>query len=554
MTSQWNDAGRYPPLGSIVSAGWRGATVALGILWLGPLLLAAERRDQLPHTFRECSVPLQLPGRPADAPVDGAAWNLAYDLAQAAGWEIALPLAALPAERFDVWLKPDGSGNVLRVEAWYAPQATWLHQADIVLADDAWQHLVIPAGNPLQAFHPEVPRLRLTVVAGAAAKLAVGRIALRDPRLVRTEPVAVPLPLTLPPAPAFDTWGGPGPSQIARVADTGVTMHMLPIEFPDGRPVTERVRYAAQAIPQVKEAGLVVGLAFNPTPSADWLAAHRALLCRGPEEVYDRPGGAFLSPWNPTAEQLFCDHIRDTLRQLERQGLLADVEVIELCPGEEGEISFEWHQVWAFDPAALAAYRVFLQKHYEDDIDAVNQDWGTAYPSFAEIEPPRDYWPDREHWVFTEFYRSSMLRRCVTLADAVEDVFRPNFWLWLPHAIGNARQRFFSARYPAYYVENLRRLGCGDYMHVAVLDWQTPEDVRQLRGYGARIIGEVDVAPSRERIDWTFRQAVRFGCDGVFLGVVERLADEQTETLTATGRLVRELTETFRHQWQPDVE
>jgi len=531
--------------------------VALAVLLLCHPLWALERTGLLPPSFQETMVPVVLAdhdtaGLPAGAAAEPAEWTLPYNTQQPSARVIKLPPVAPAAERLDVWLKADGSGNRLLLEAFYAPAERWIEQALVTLDSINWQHLVIPAANPLHAFHPEVPQLRLSVVPGPAAIATAGQLVFRQPLLVRTEPVAQPLPAHRPPAPVFDTWGGPGLDQFSQATAAGVTMHLIPVDFPDGRPVAERVRYAVNAIPQAKAAGLVVGLAFYPTPPADWLKANQELLCRGPEAAYDRPGGAFLSPWHPVAEQLLCRHVTEVLQHLDQQDLLATIDLVELCPGEEGEISFEWDQVWAFDRYAIAAYRSFLSRHYGDNITAVNQDWGTAYASLNEIVPPSDYQPDREHWVFTEFYRASMLRRCVVLADAVEAVFKPKYWLWMPHSIGNARQRFFSARYPAYYTENLRRLGCADYVHAAALEWQTPEDVRQLRATGVRTIAEIDVTPTPERLAWTFQQAERFGCDGVFLGVVEGLVEGRPPVLTSSGHLARALTAEFRQQWQSD--
>ncbi len=536
----------------------RQTVTALAFLLLCRPLWALERTGLLPPSFQETAVPVVLAdhdtaGLPAETAAKPAEWTLPYNTQQPSPWVIELPPVSPAAERFDVWLHADGSGNRLRVEAWYAPTEKWIEQAVLTLDSVGWQHLVIPAANPLHAFHPEVPQLRLSVVPGPAATATAGQLIFRRPLLVRTEPVAQPLPTHRPPAPVFDTWGGPRLDQFSHATAAGVTMHLIPVDFPDGRQVAERVRYAVKAIPPVDEAGLVVGLAFYPTPPADWLKANQELLCRGSEATYDRPGGAFLSPWHPAAERLLCEHVTEVLQYLDQQQLLDKIDLVELCPGEEGEISFEWDQVWAFDPYAIAAYRSFLSRHYGDDITAVNQDWGTTYASISEIVPPSDYRPDREHWVFTEFYRASMLRRCLVLADAVEAVFKPKYWLWMPHSIGNARQRFFSARYPAYYTDNLRRLGCADYVHVAALEWQTPEDVWQLRATGVRTIAEIDVTPTPERLAWTFQQAERFGCDGVFLGAVEGLVAGEPTSLTRTGQLARDLTAKFRQRWTADA-
>lgn len=512
-------------------------------------LTANDRSDRIPGTFQEISTALPLAGgtRPIadDRLGKPPLWRAAYDTREVCSWTTSLPAITPPPERLDVWVEGDGTGNSLRFDVYHKPRGAWLEQARVSLDFHGWRHLVVPAGNPLHAFHPEVTKLRWRVVPEKAAKESVGHLALRDAALVRTAPVPEPLPEALPPAPVFDTWGGPGQKQLVNVAASGVNMHLIPVDFPTGQPPARRAAYAAKAIPWAKQAGVMIGLAFYPTPPPAWLDTHKALLCRSSGEYYDRSGGAFLSPWNPRANELLTTHIKEVLTFLEGEGLLDDIEVIELCPGEEGEVSYEWNRVWAFDEHAVAAYREFLGRQYRHDIAALNQDWSTAHESFATIMPPADHYPDREHWVFTEFYRVSMLRRCASMADAVSSVFEPAHWLWMPHSVGNARQRFFSARYPEYYASNLRRLGCASFVHVAALDWQTAEDVRHLQQTGVRALAEIDVEPSPDRLTWTFEQAKSFGCHGVFIGVVKGLVDEATGELTEQGKLTRGLTDDY---------
>lgn len=513
---------------------------------------AAERLPRIPQTFSEVAEPLSMEGESKDVvSLDGESnsiWRKAYDTnrSSSSAWIVPLASEGLAAERVDLWVEGDGSGNSLVISAYYKPDEKWLEQATIPIDFRGWRHLVIPAGNPIHAFHREVPRIRITIKHRKNAKAQQGSICFRGAKLVRTTAVLGELPDGRPPAPIFDTWGGPPMPQLAKSKQVGVDMHLIPVDFPKGHSPAARSRYAAQAIPVAKKAGLLVGLAFFPTPPPEWLAANQELLCRNANESYDRPGGAFLSPWNPQANELWRIHIREVLEHLRREHLLESIDVIELCPGEEGEVSFEWNHVWAFDKHAVAAYREFLKRQYHDDITALNRDWATSYESFDMINPPSHHYPDREHWVFTEFYRFSMLRRCALMADAVSSVFEPRYWLWMCHSIGNTSQRFFSARYPAYYTENLRRLGCADFIHLAALEWQTPEDVRQIQQTGARVLAEVDVVPSAQRLEWTFQQAERFGCDGVFIGVLEGSVDEANGGLTERGRLVRSLVESYR--------
>lgn len=519
---------------------------------------AADRLARIPATFHEIASTVSLfhevpPGVGVQAATPSL-WREAYDTRRVCSWMTNLPVMTQPPERLDVWVEGDATGNSLRFDVYHEPSDAWLEQARVPLDFSGWRHLVIPAGNPIHAFHAEVTKLRWRVVPEKHATGTTGQLALRDATLVRTAAVPGSLPEKRPPAPIFDTWGGPGQKQLVNVATSGVNLHLIPVDFPVGQKPARRAAYAVKAIPWAKQAGIMVGLAFYPTPPAAWLEAHKDLLCRSAGGYYDRPGGAFLSPWNPRANEILTTHIKEVLTFLKDEGLLDAIDVIELCPGEEGEVSFEWNHVWAFDEHAVAAYREFLARQYRHDITALNRDWATAYESFATITPPADHYPDREHWVFTEFYRGSMLRRCTLMADAVTSVFEPRYWLWMAHSIGNARQRFFSARYPEYYTDNLRRLGCADFVHIAALDWQTAEDVRHIQQAGVRALAEIDIEPSPDRLTWTFEQAKAFGCDGVFIGLVKGVVDDASGNLTEQGELTRSLTDDYRrhfHEREP---
>lgn len=532
----------------------RCGMLVVGILGITCNLDANDRLARIPDTFHEISAALSLVNetRPADdeQPAKPSLWREAYDTRGVCSWTTSLPAITPSPERLDLWVEGDGTGNSLRFDVYHKPRGAWLEQARVPLDSSGWRHLVIPAGNPIHAFHPEVTMLRWRVVPEKHATGTTGQLALRDATLVRTAAVPGSLPSVRPPAPVFDTWGGPGQKQLANVATSGVNLHLIPVDFPIGQKPARRAAYAAKAIPWAKKAGIMVGLAFYPTPPAAWLDTHKDLLCRSAGAYYDRPGGAFLSPWNPRANEILTIHIKEVLTFLKDEGLLNEIDVIELCPGEEGEVSFEWNHVWAFDEHAVAAYREFLARQYRHAIAALNRDWATHHESFAAITPPVDHYPDREHWVFTEFYRGSMLRRCALMADAASTVFEPTYWLWMPHSIGNARQRFFSARYPEYYTTNLRRLGCADFVHIAALDWQTVEDVRQMQQTGVRALAEIDIEPTPDRLAWTFQQAQSFGCDGVFVGVVRDLVDKATGDLTKQGELTRSLTEDYRQYLQ----
>jgi len=298
----------------------------------------------------------------------------------------------------------------------------------------------------------------------------------------------------------------------------------------------------AKRIRILKDGGIMAGISFYNTPPENFVK-ERPDLCMVNEsgERYDT-GGFFLSPWNPEAREIWRKHIHDSLRMLEERSVLDDVEAVMLSPGLESEISYEWSHVWAFDAHAVAAYRRYLRAFYENDIAVLNSDWKTAYGGFEKIMPPRVFYPDREHWVFEEFYRYSMLEWCVYLAQAVQDVFVPRCWVWLPHSQAHYPGRFYSARYPLYYVAHLKGLDLVDYVHIPALDWQTVEDVQYIKDLGVSTIGEVDVVPTAERLAWTFRQSAKYGFDGVYIGVLENCMKNGKPTPVGElcGELIRE--------------
>lgn len=521
------------------------------VIGLGSAAVAEPKLPSLPPVVGERAAPLNWSGlmdRP-DAHSSGMALRrqagaavpvleLAYDLATAGGkaW-VDLPGAALDGapERLRLWIEGDGSGHRLEITYLYGPTQAWQPLAELPLDFTGWRHLEIPAGNPIHLYHKAIPCIRVTV----AGQQGSGVLRVCGAQWVSPVLLSGPLPPARPQPTIFNTWGGADQQQLVAARSAGINLHLAPVAFPD-RPVAPRVEYPAKAVRWARESGMLAGLAYYGTGRVEWLKEHADLLCMNAQgERYKRSGGAFMSPWHPAAVQIWRDHIVQTLQALKEQGALQHVDVVELCPGEEGEVSFEWSHVWAFDEYAQAAYRKYLAELYANDIAALNRDWGTAHTTFAAIAPPAAHYPDREHWVFTDFYRLSMLRQCVMMADAVQEVFTPPYWLWMAHSIGNTPQRFYSARFPHFYLENLRRLGYADMAHIAGLEWQMPEDIQVLRQSGLHTICEIDIQPTPERLKWTFGQAQKFGFDGVFVGVAEPLS--AGGTLTSLGELCRDL-------------
>jgi len=451
------------------------------------------------------------------------------------------------SERLRFWIKSDGSCSDLEVLCYHTLSKSWISLATIKLNSSQWLHLEIPASNPLYQYYSSVTAFRF-VVSNKENVRDFGEKQLLFSGMELVNPVVVERPLQNRPvaSPVFDTWGGPSRQQFLDSKPVGTTVHLAPIGFFGDTPVPQRVDYALKAVKWAGEAGIGAGIQFYGHPGK-WIESHPEMFPKNQEGKIQRDvhsGGTFTSPWNPQAKTLWRQHIIDCLNYLKDNNSLKDVQVVQLCPGEECELCFHWTGVWAFDDYAIKDYRTYLKEFYRNDVARLNQDWGSSHSDFNDILPPGDYYPDRSHWVFTDFYRLSMLRYCVFLADSVKEVFTPKYWLWMTHTLPRYPERFNSARYAIFYAENLRRLGYIDYAQIAALDWQGVEDVQYLQSLaGLKVIGEIDVQPTEERLKWTFEQCKKFGTDGVFIGVLEPLSSEGR--LTALGKTGQQLIRGF---------
>lgn len=447
-------------------------------------------------------------------------------------------------ERLRFYLKGDGSHNLLRVLCYDVLRQAWIEQARIPLDFSGWKHIEIPANNPFYFYYNTVSALRFSISQRGDDLLQAGRVIIGDLMFVNYEPVAVPLPEKTAPQPVFLSWGTPNLTQLEVGAKIGVNAHCVPMPFTAGN-VYQTESAVLNLLPLLERShglGLLTGLHFYNNPSALFARRYRDWFPLNGEGVsyYDYyPGGSFLSLWHPEVQELWKQHIKETLAQLRANGALDLIDLVMISPGEEGQLGYQWDHIWAFDPYAQEAYREYLRTFYDHDIDRLNADWVTDYRDFDHIVPPQDYYPDREHWVFQEFYRYSMLKWCVQLASAVKEVYEPQYWLFLTHTAAGYPQRYFAGRYPHYYVENLRRLGVLDIANISALDWHGVEDITYIKSFGVCPVAEIDVRPTPERLQWTFEQALTYGFTGVYIGILENLS-VGTE-LSAVGKMCETL-------------
>ncbi len=442
-------------------------------------------------------------------------------------------------------IKGDGSGNTLKMYCYHSPSAKWLTLSQVALNFTGYKHIVIPAQNPIYMYYSTVNSFRFEIVGSGSGTIKLNSMMLAKPRLV-----AAPVKAKSIPTPVFDTWGGPSRSILEVSGQVGNTIHIVPISFFDTPLVGNRTAYAKSVLKTIDTVGKIAAIQFYNHPGT-YITEHPELLVKNQDGVIQTDGGTFTSPWNPQARQLWHDHIVACLNDLKANNRLQYVKAVEICPGLESEMCYEWSNVWAFDDYAIAAYRNYLKTYYNNDISALNADWISGYGDFDSIMPPSGWYPDREHWVFTDFYRYSMLEYYVFMADAVKEVFEPQYWMAMPHTLPSYPMRFYSARYPLFYSENLRRLGILDYAQIAALDWQHEEDVAYLQSAGLKVIGEIDVQPSLYSLDNVARQAKKYGMDGFYMGVLEPMFDGVI--LSPLGKLANELVAQYSEPYRPFV-
>lgn len=509
---------------------------AFFVLFLAfPVLASAQLLNRAPQVLDEIAEPVDWQ--------DGDVLKYAVSETRESALSIPLKNDHLVAERFRFWLKGDNSGNKLTFWFHHKPTDQWIAVPNIAIDFEGWRHFEIPAQSPFHRFHRSIDEFKLVVNAAEGAATSAGELELRRLELVTYKPFDAPLTKKDIPSPLFDTVGSPTAQQMKVGADIGVNLHMSIVNWLDNGDPKQRVDYAARSLPWIQDAKMMRGICLYGNPSEQWVQQNPEMMPKGGDGQYYAGGGAFTSPWNPDARDLWEDHIQDSLRQLRREGVLRLVELVEICPGEEGEVSFNWDQVWAFDEYAVREYRDYLKRLYQNKIELLNRDWNSQYRSFKVIHPPAEYYPDRENWVFCDFYRLSFLRYCIFLADAVLKVHEPDYWLWMTHSNPGYPLRHNSARYPIFYAENMRRLGILDYAQVAA-SWQHPEDVQLMQSMGIRVVGEIDVLPTVERLQEVFADSTKMGMDGVFVGVLE--PHSENGKLTPLGEECQRLIRSFR--------
>ena len=348
----------------------------------------------------------------------------------------------------------------------------------------------------------------------------------------------------------FISWGGIGGwnHKIAKAAaQIGIDTHRIPIGWtnPEGKH-----NYAGieKAIRCVSEAGMNVILHFCNHWVPEWFKKeHPQAALRNAKRKTSWGSGP--SYWYPYTIRYTIRNITSCLQYLKDKGLLSRVAGIEIGVHMEGQLSYMWGNVWAFDDYALASYRWFLIGRYRGNIGALNKEWGTGYRSFWEIEPPREYEESAECRVFTEFYRANLLEAAMRMAEEAEKVWKPKVWLWLSHGI-EKRHRFTSARYPVFYMRKLREAGYATHVITDVLGhWGAP-DVPKLKALGLTVIGEWAITPTAKEQRQQARMAWDAGCDGFFVGVLENLF-EPDGTPTEVGRETAKIIRTWKAGKRP---
>lgn len=339
----------------------------VGMVLLGMVSTAGAGSllDRLPPFVGEVTWPATITaGERADIQVeDGVVhWNYSADGSVSDALLLDPRVAGGEAERFRFRVRGSGSNDRLVLMAYHAPSDRWIDQGEVPLYYTSWRHLEFPANNNFHHFHETITQLALVVRPGSGQP--GGRLEVKDAVFAAPHLLDDPIIEKDRPAPVFVTWGGANPDQLRAAADMGLNLHLTPIRYPEiGRSVEERVNHVIEMAPVMNELDILSGMHFFAQASPqftekklDWFTEFAS------GERYTRPGGNFLSPWHPDARAYFAAHMHDTLVALREAGTLDQIDVVFLSPGEEGEVSYMWNDVHAFDRYAIAAYRAYLRR------------------------------------------------------------------------------------------------------------------------------------------------------------------------------------------------
>ncbi|CEK20572.1 beta-galactosidase [Chthonomonas calidirosea] len=339
----------------------------------------------------------------------------------------------------------------------------------------------------------------------------------------------------------FVSWGGIGsPDRVKGAASLGIDTHRLPLS-PWSNEQGEYDFHAADIyLPLLKRVGLraIVSIFSHGVPDWFW-QRYPDTKPRNAQGEYGTWAGSI---WSPQVHAEVLKGIKEIFAYLSRRGLLDLVDGVEVGVGMEGQLSYLWGSFWAFDPYALMAYHYFLRGRFSS-IHHLNTAWGTHYAEFGDIFPPSHYQQTVACHTFLDFYRQSILETAEEWSEAVATRVQPKIWVWLSHFIA-PDQRPYAARYPEYYLSHLRQLGRADVAIVSVVPgWQTRPEVENLRKLGVQTIGEWDITPTPQRQLQQAQLAWDLGCNGLFVGVLENLMDDQgrlNEVGSITKRIIKQ--------------
>ncbi|MBM82611.1 MAG: hypothetical protein CMJ78_18770 [Planctomycetaceae bacterium] len=72
-----------------------------------------------------------------------------------------------------------------------------------------------------------------------------------------------------------------------------------------------------------------------------------------------------------------------------------------------------------------------------------------------------------------------------------------------------------------------------------------------MQSMGIKVIGELDIVPTTERLGLVFEESSKMGMDGVFIGVLEKHSDKNG--LTPLGKACRKRVAQFREKFRAEA-
>lgn len=121
---------------------------------------------------------------------------------------------------------------------------------------------------------------------------------------------------------------------------------------------------------------------------------------------------------------LFVQQVGERYKDRQNAG---DLLAIAPLVTREAEIAYAHDRLEDYNPAFVQEFRVWLEGRYGNAVDRLNQAWGSQYPTFGEVAPPRSFAgsPGRDWYRFRDLKARQFVDSCAAALGDIPGVTVP---------------------------------------------------------------------------------------------------------------------------------